>query len=512
MNTNFQTYNQQQNWLFPPSIEELIPQNHPVRIVNGVIEQLDLSLLVDEYSKEGKPSYHPKMMLKVMVYAYMDNTYSSRKIEKAMRENINFMWLAAQQVADHNTIARFRSKKLKTIFKDIFKQVVLLLAEEGLITLKEVFTDGTKIESIAGRYTFVWGNAIKTRKEKMTEQLEAMWQYAQSIADEEDSDPTPPDLKEIDKDKVEKTVKKIEKLISKNPKASAKAKAKLRYIQKNFSQNLDKYEKQEELLVGRGSYSKTDPDATFMRMKDDHMQNGQLKPAYNVQVSSESQFVIHYTLHQSTNDLNTLKVHLNTFENLYEFLPQQLTADAGYGSQENYEFLEQKQIDTYVKYNTFDKEQGILKSKRKKINEDFDRDNLFYNEELDQYTCPMGQVMKKIGERKRKTKSGYLQTSSVYSTQNCQGCPLRGTCFKAKGNRVVERNHALEKHKEKVRKNLLSEIGEIKRKQRTADVEPVFAHIKSNRNFKRFTHKGIDKAELEFGLHALAHNLRKKSA
>ena len=330
MNTNFQSYNQQQNWLFPPSIEELIPQNHPVRIVNGVIEQLDLSLLIDEYSKEGKPSYHPKMMLKVMVYAYMDNTYSSRKIEKAMRENINFMWLAAQQVADHNTIARFRSKKLKTIFKDIFKQVVLLLAEEGLITLKEVFTDGTKIESIAGRYTFVWGNAIITRKEKMTEQLEAMWQYAQSIADEEDSDPTPPDLKEIDPEKVEKTVKKIEKLISKNPKASAKAKAKLRYIQKNFSQNLDKYEKQEELLEGRGSYSKTDPDATFMRMKDDHMQNGQLKPAYNVQVSSESQFVIHYTLHQTTNDLNTLKIHLNAFENLYEFLPQQLTADAGY--------------------------------------------------------------------------------------------------------------------------------------------------------------------------------------
>ncbi|RXP58549.1 transposase, partial [Lutibacter sp. HS1-25] len=141
MNTNFQSYNQQQNWLFPPSIEELIADDHPVRIVNGIVEQLDLSLLVEEYSKEGKPSYHPKMMLKVMVYAYMDNTYSSRKIEKAMRENINFMWLAAQQVADHNTIARFRSKKLKTIFKDIFKQVVLLLAEEGLVTLKEVFTD-----------------------------------------------------------------------------------------------------------------------------------------------------------------------------------------------------------------------------------------------------------------------------------------------------------------------------------------------------------------------------------
>lgn len=512
MNTNFKSYNQQQNWLFPPSIEELIPEDHPVRIVNGIIEQLDLSLLVQEYSKEGKPGYHPKMMLKVMVYAYMDNTYSSRKIEKAMRENINFMWLAAQQVADHNTIARFRSKKLKTIFKDIFKQVVLLLAQEGLVTLKEVFTDGTKIESVAGRYTFVWGNAIKTRKEKMAEQLEAMWEYAQNIADEEDSGPDPPDFKKIDREKVEATARKIERIIGENPRATTKAKAKLRYIQKNFPRNLERYQEQEEILAGRGSYSKTDPDATFMRMKDDHMRNGQLKPGYNVQVSSESQFVIHYTLHRTTNDLNTLKPHLGTFEYLYGFLPKRLTADAGYGSQENYEFLEQREIEAYVKYNTFDKEQGILRSKRKKRNEDFHKDRLYYDQEGDRYICPMGQPMKKMGERKRKARSGHLQTSSVYGAQNCQGCPLRGACFKAGGNRTIERNHALERHRERMRKNLLSEIGEAKRKQRTADVEPVFANIKSNRNFKRFTHKGIEKAELEFGLHALAHNLRKKSA
>jgi len=171
MNRNFKQYNQQQNWLFPPSIEELIPQDHPVRVVNGVIEQLDIEPLIKAYSKDGQPSYHPKMMLRVMVYAYMDNTYSSRKVEKAMRENINFMWLTNKQIADHDTIACVRSQKLKSVFKDIFKQVVLLLAGEGLVTLKEIYTDGTKIESMAGRYTFVWGNAIKTRKEKMSQQL-----------------------------------------------------------------------------------------------------------------------------------------------------------------------------------------------------------------------------------------------------------------------------------------------------------------------------------------------------
>lgn len=248
-----------------------------------------------------------------------------------------------------------------------------------------------------------------------------------------------------------------------------------------------------------------------MRMKDDHMQNGQLKPSYNVQISSQSQFVVHYSLHQTTNDLNTLKPHLNTFKYLYGFLPVQLTADAGYGSEENYQYQEQKQIDAYVKYNFFDKEHGILKSKRKKKNEDFHRDNLYYNQEQDHYICPMGQLTKKKGERKRKISRGYLQTNSLYSAQNCQSCSLRAACFKAKGNRFVERNHTLERHKQRVRENLNSEIGQIKRKQRTADVEPVFVHIKSNGNFKPFTLKGIEKAELEFGLHALAHNLKKKS-
>jgi len=279
-------------------------------MVNGIIEQLNINLLIKEYSRDGKPSYHPKMMLKVMVYAYMDNTYSSRKIEKAMRENINYMWLSGQQVAGHNTIARFRSKKLKTVFKDIFKQVVLLLAEEGLVTLKQIYTDGTKIESAAGRYTFVWGNAIKTRKEKMVKQLEQMWDYAQSIADEEDKEPEPPDFKEISPDKVEQTAQKIENILKKNSRSSSKAKAKARYIDKNFANNLRKYQEQEQILARRNSYSKTDRDATFMRMQDDHMQNSQLKPGYNIQMSTEDQFVLHYTIHQTTNDVHTLQPHI----------------------------------------------------------------------------------------------------------------------------------------------------------------------------------------------------------
>ncbi|MDP2069544.1 MAG: transposase [Lutibacter sp.] len=161
---NFKHYNQQQTILLPYSFEDLIPEKHPVRVVNQVVESLNIEPLLKAYSKEGNPGYHLKMLLKVMLYAYMTNVYSSRKIVLALRENINFMWLSSITIVDHNIINRFRSNKLKDSFKDIFKQVVMMLASEGLITLKQLYTEGTKIEAQAGRYTFVWGNSIKTIK------------------------------------------------------------------------------------------------------------------------------------------------------------------------------------------------------------------------------------------------------------------------------------------------------------------------------------------------------------
>lgn len=250
-----------------------------------------------------------------------------------------------------------------------------------------------------------------------------------------------------------------------------------------------------------------------MRMKEDHMKNGQLKPGYNVQISTESQFIIHYSLHQQTTDYHTLRPHLQTYQYLYESMPERVVADAGYGSEQNYEYLESSEVEAYIKYNTFDKELKTYKSKRKANGkDDFHRDALHYNEKEDYYICPMGQHMDRQYDRKQKTKSGYIQNTSIYQAQNCKGCPLRSLCHNANDNRTITRNHRLERHKEIVRQRLTSELGTQKRIQRTADVEPVFAHIKSNRNFKRFTHKGIKKAELEFGLHALAHNMKKKVA
>lgn len=510
---NFKHYNQRQTALFPYSFDDLISEKHPVRVVDQVVESINIQPLLKAYSKEGNPGYHPKMLLKVMIYAYMSNIYSSRKIELAIRENINFMWLTGMSTVDHNTINRFRSDKLKDSFKEIFKQVVMMLAEEGLISMKQIYTDGTKIEAQAGRYTFVWGKSIKTNKAKMLTQLEELWNYAQSISNDDDPDTEPPQFKEISQEVIQKTVEQIDTKLSGNEKASKKSKAKLRYIKQNFEKNLRKYEEQEAILGGRNSYSKTDPDATFMRMKEDHMQNGQLKPGYNAQISTENQIIINYTLHQNPTDTKTLKPHLENLKETYgaEIFKkiENITADAGYGSEENYDYLEKEELTAYVKYNTFEKEQDKNYQKKHKT---FSKENLYYNQEEDYYVCPIGQKMHKTHESTKTTQAGYIQQLSHYQAQNCEGCPLRGVCFKAQGNRSIERNHNLERHKEKIRELLTSQTGIQKRKQRSADVEPVFAQMKHNNNFRRFSLKGIQKTELEFGLMALAHNLRKKIA
>lgn len=504
----FKPYDQHQILMLPPSLAELVPVGHPARVVNDVIDRINIKPLMDAYAVRGTSSYHPLMLLKLLVYGYVSNIYSSRKLEAACKENVNFMWLTAMNYPDHNTISRFRSVRLKESLRNVFEQVVGLLAEEGLLSIEEIYTDGTKVESVANKYTFVWKKAIATNKEKMKKQLTDIWEYAQSIAKTEDDLPPTPDFTEIDKEKVQKTVDKLNEVLKQNPQATQKVKAKLRYITKKYPANSAKYEQQEETLGDRNSYSKTDTDATFMRMKDDHMRNGQLKPGYNVQISTSNQYIVNYTIHPNPTDTTTLKAHLEQHEASFGNNPKVLTADAGYGSEENYELLNSKEITGYVKYGLFDKEQN----KNYKSKKPFSPDKLFYNVSEDYYICPMGQRMTFIGNTKRKTSTGFEQRLKKYQAINCKDCPLNGVCHKSQENRIIEINVNLQTHKQKAFELLNSEEGIKKRKQRCHDVEPVFGNIKSNHGFKRFMLRGKTKVEIEWGLLAIAQNIRKKSA
>jgi transposase len=503
----FKTYAQHQAMLLPPSLEELIAADHPVRIVNEVLDKIDIEPLLKKYTGGGAGSFHPRMLLKVLVFAYINNTYSSRKIEAALKENIHYMWLSGMNQPDHNTINRFRSERLKEVLRQVFTQVVLLLSEEGLLNIKELYTDGTKIEASANRYTFVWGKAIKASKERIKKQLDELWQYAQNIAAAELPDTDPSGFDKIDAEKVERTIEQINEALKDKP-VSKSVKQKLNYAKNNWSANLKKYEQQEKILHERNSYSKTDTDATFMRMKEDHMLNGQLKPAYNLQISSNNQYIVNYSLHQTTADTTTLQAHTEIYKQQYNRVPACIVADAGYGSEENYQYLMDNGIENYVKYNYFDKERHSKKDKK----HPFTADTLYYNKEKDYYVCPIGQHMNCTGTYQTKTKTGFIQTVHRYQASNCNDCPLRSVCHKAKGNRMIEVNHTLNNYKQRVKENLLNEQGIYHRKKRPCDVEPVFASIKNNHHFKRFMLRSTPKTEIETGLLALAHNLRKKAA
>ena len=503
----FKAYDQNQISLLPPSLDELISATHPVRVVSQVIDKLDIDPILKKYHGGGCSSFHPRMLLKVLVYAYINNTYSSRKIEAALKENIHYMWISGMNTPDHNTINRFRSERLKDVLREVFTQVVMLLNEEGLLNIKELYTDGTKIEANANRYTFVWGNAIKTNKEKIATQLRELWKYAQSVAAAELPDTDPTRFDKIDASKVAQTIEQINEALKDKP-VDKKVTQKLNYAKKNWPSNLEKYEVQEHILAGRNSYSKTDPDASFMRMKEDHMLNGQLKAAYNFQISTNNQYIINYSLHQTTADTTTLQTHLEIYRLQYNQNPRVVTADAGYGSEQNYAWLEENNIENYVKYNYFDKDQSSKPDKKYP----FKTDTLFYNEEHDFYVCPMGQKMECIAEYTTTTKNGFKQKIKKYQALNCEGCPLRGVCYKAKGNRAIEINHNLRQYKTEARKKLNSEKGIYHRKKRSCDVEPVFGNIKNNHNFKRFMLRSKPKVEIEAGLLAIAHNLRKKVA
>lgn len=498
----FKAYQQNQRYLFPPSLDELIIANHPVRVVSEVIDKINIDMIVKKYKPVGTSSYHPRMLLKVLVYGYLNNVYSSRRLESCVKENIHFMWLAGMAQPDHHTINRFRSERLRNILKEVFAQIVLLLVDSGHVSLKEIYTDGSKIESVANRYSFVWGKAINTSKERIKEQLKELWAYTQKIAASEKGDDTPPDFEKIDSKNVKATIDKIDAVLKDKP-VSKEVKQKLNYARKNWPAKLKQYKQQQKILNGRNSYSKTDTGASFMRMKEDHMRNGQLKAGYNVQISTNNQFVVNYSLHPNPTDTKTLIPHLEQHKRLYHALPDVQVTDAGYGSEENYQYLHKQGIEAYIKPTDFDRKQ-----KRNYQPNPYATDQLAYDAVKDVFICPAGKPMKRTGQQRKKER-GFTKNYTFYQAAGCKRCPLRAACHKQKGNRILKINHRGRSLKQQAHERLKTEQGIYYRKKRPVDVEPVFGNIKHNKNFKRFFLKGIDKTEIEWGLLSIAHNLKK---
>ena len=493
--------NRKQNLLLPPSLDELVPENHMVRVVDAVIDRLDISDILSTYRGGGNSAFNPKMMLKVLVFAYLSNVYSSRRIEELLRRDIYFMWLAGMKRPDFRTINYYRGKRLKEGFDAVFTQVVRLLHEEGFVSLKVQYIDGTKIESVANKYTFVWRGSVEKYDARLKAKTEALLrQIEQNHAIENQENPVP---EELTAEEVTKRVERIKEKVDAENLGKEERKA-LKQIETDSVPRMNRYRGQLETMGPRNSYSKTDPDATFMRMKEDAMLNGQLKPGYNVQISTENQFITNFGIYQRPTDTLTMISYLESFKARYGMQSEEIVADSGYGSEENYEYMFSNGMTPYVKYNMFHVEQ-----RRGYRNNPFRVSNLFYNPDDDFYVCPMGQKLKFIRQEKRYTASGYQQTVSVYRASRCEGCPLRGQCHKSKRDRQIEVNHTLDDYKARARELLTSEQGIKHRSNRPIEPEAVFGQIKECGRFRRLRLKGLTGAKIDFGLKALAHNLRK---
>lgn len=499
----FKAYHQHQTTLLPQSLDELIPPDHLVRIVDSIIEGINIDPLMLQYKGGGTSSFHPRMMLKVWVYGYIAKVHSCRTLAKALRENIPFMWLSGRQTPDFRTLNMFRSSRMKGIIEDVFKQVVMYCVEKEFIDLAVLYVDGTKIQANANRHKAVWKKNTERYKERVLEVANEVLKQVELINETENQKFGQQDLPECRRITDTKTLRhemaEVSHRINEEQLDKLKKKELIQARRKLIKEGIKlfKYEFQESLFGTRNSYVKTDHDATMMRSKDD-----QLLPCYNIQHSCQNQIIVHYTVSQNSNDAVAFKDHIDTMPE--ELLPQSWLGDSIYGTLINYRELNQRKIGNYLMYPTFHREQ---KSNFK--NQIFLRENFQYDPQTDTYRCPTNQVLELKWSGEVTLSDGSTTLEKNYQAKGCQSCPFFDQCCKGAGDRTIRVKPELENYKRQAGDNLRCDSGIILRKKRGVDVETPFGNIKHNKGHRRFWLRRKQKVQIEAGFIALAHNFKK---
>ena len=497
----------------PMETEIFIPQDDPVRLLSAICERIDYKELYAAYSEEGRKEYSPRILFKVMVYAYMRKIYSTRRIEQACRENIKFMYLLEDQPApDHNTIGRFRKHRLGETIEGLFRQLVELLEQAGEIDLSTVFIDGTKIEAQANRYTFVWKKSVEKRLAKLMEEMAEEWP---KLRERNGFHKVCPD--KIQTHHVKKLLKQLKKLAKEQELVCVHGKGKRKQpLQRDIEtvskwiRRMKEYQNSLHICGERGSYSKTDKDATFMHVKEDHMKNGQLKPCYNVNVATASEYVIGSYLSADCTDTNTL---IPFTKQLPMDKIRRIVADAGYESEENYTYFEGlTNTDAYIKPANHEQ-----KKRRKYRTDPGRRENMAYCVEKDEYTCAQGKRLILAEVKTQKTKTGFLSETSIYRCEDCQGCPCKEKCIRKGTSKkpLEERTKSLYvsknflRQREEMEQRITSEEGCLLRVNRSIQAEGAFAMTKEDLQFRRFLTRGKYNVTVEWLLLCFAYNVLK---
>ena len=494
---------------FPIQTPFIPREDDPVRLLFEVTEGLDYTELYNTYSTLGRnPAIDPAILFRILIYGYMNKLYSSRDIERACNRDINFMWLLqGQKAPDHNTIARFRSERLEKCIDNLFNQLIIKLGEMQEVKFQNIFIDGTKIEANANKYTFVWKKATDKFENKLQEKIKVILETL------------PIDLDiEVSKVKGKVTVDYVSEIIDKlndlKEKHSiefvygkGKRKSKLqKYLEKleDFIEKQSKYDEYNGIFNGRNSFSKTDKDATFMHMKEDHMQNGQLKPGYNIQIGVEGEYIVGVDVSSERSDQLTLIPFLDKLEKDLPKKFENVIADAGYESEENYMYLSKHNQKSYIK------PQNYEKSKSKKFKEDISkRENMAYNIEEDYYICAYGKKLVPVSSKFKTSKSGYNSIVTIYESESCDKCPYKNKCTKAKGNKRLHVSKDFIKKRKESLNNITTPEGKLLRVNRSIQVEGAFGVLKQDYGFRRFLLRGKKNIKTEFMLLSFGYNIQK---
>ena len=512
---NYNTGNSPYQIKLPIELGIKIADNDPVRLLDSFVDAMDLTELCNSYGRRVKKTADPVKLFKIVVFGIMKKIYSARGLQEACRKNIDFMYLLdGSPVPDHATVARFVSDHFSKCSEETMTKMTLLLKELGEISGETIFIDGTKIEAYANKYTFVWKKAVTKSMEKMGEKISVFVKNCikdfdiQSISG---SNLSLRFLKKMRKKlyavKHEREIKFVHGIGKKKSKLQKAVEELEAYIERTKKYIMEKY-----ICGERNSYSKTDHDATFMRLKEDAMRNGQLKPAYNVQHGVDSEYIVWADVSAHPTDTLTLIPFLRKAEEMLGYKYKNIVADAGYESEENYVFIESNGQDAYIKPANYEI------SKTRKYRTDIGRhENMTYDADRDVYTCKNGKELNVVGTKTSKSASGYRSTATVYRCDDCKGCPYKEKCIKGNNCKtpMEERCKVLyvSKIKEEKRKEdlerILSDRGIQLRANRSIQVEGSFAAVKEDMSFRQYLYRGNSNVLAQSILVAIAHNINK---
>ena len=497
----------------PLNIETIIPEDDSVRLLSQFVEAMDLTDLYSTYERINSVS--PRTLLKIVLYSYMNGDYSSRSMEQNCKRDINFMFLLeGNRAPDHATLARFRSIHFAPCSKRILAEMTNALFDLGEISGETIFIDGTKIEASANKYTFVWKKAAAKNQAKLLQKLAGFVAECERLYDIRIVYGNTIKIKHVKRlRKKLYALKESEQVVFVH--GAGKRKTPLQKsieTLEDYLCRLKKYNQQVHTCGERNSYSKTDHDATFMRMKEDAMGNGQLKPAYNLQHGVDSEYITWLTIGPQPTDTTTLIPFLKEAEQHLKFKYTNITADAGYESEENYLFLEENGQLSYIKPANYEI------SKTRKYKNDIGKiENMEYDPVTDTYTCRNGKKLKPDHIRRSKSRTGYVSEKTIYKCENCSGCPYKSECIKGNNCKtpIEERTKMLQaaktflKYRKEGLERILSEEGIIFRTNRSIQAEGSFGDLKQDMQFRRYLSKGASNVLAESTLLAMARNINK---